>query len=272
MKIAITGASGFVGSALREKYDDVVEIHRNDSSEEILQKLQGVEVVINLAGAPIIKKWSEAYKKVLLSSRVDTTRTLVEAINKSDVKQFISASAVGAYPDGMACDESFEGYGGDFLAHVTRLWEGEALKCTKPTAVLRFGVVLGKNGGALSQMLSPFKLGLGGIIGDGKMMTSWIDIEDLVRMYKYIIEKKLTGTYNAVAPNPVSNYVFTKALGKALGRPTIFPLPVFVLKLLFGEGSSVLTGSKEVYPKAILEKGFSFKYPDIQSSLKRIVG
>ncbi|MGD9718483.1 MAG: TIGR01777 family oxidoreductase [Sulfurimonadaceae bacterium] len=272
MKIAITGASGFVGSALREKYDDVVEIHRNDSSEEILQKLQGVEVVINLAGAPIIKKWSEPYKKVLLRSRVDTTRTLVEALNKSDVKHFISTSAVGAYPDGLACDESYEGYGGDFLAHVTQLWEAEALKCTKPTAIVRFGVILGKNGGALSQILPPFKLGLGGIIGDGKMMTSWIDIEDLMRIYKFIIEKKLTGTYNAVAPKPVSNYEFTKTLGKVLHRPTLFPLPVFVLKLLFGEGATVLTGSKEVYPKAILEKGFSFKYPDIKSSLEHLLG
>ncbi len=116
-------------------------------------------------------------------------------------------------------------------------------------------------------MLPPFKLGVGGIIGDGKMMTSWIDIEDLVRIYEYILQTQLTGIINATAPNPVTNYVFTKALGKQLHRPTLFPLPEFVLKLLFGEGATVLTGSKEVYPKRLLESGFEFKYKEINSSL-----
>lgn len=271
MKVAITGASGFVSSHLTKTFTDFVSINRNESEDEILSKLRGVDVVFNLAGAPIIKRWSEEYKKVLISSRVDTTKTLVNAINKSEVKHFISTSAIGAYPDNAPFDETFEGYGSDFLASLTKAWEDEAHKCTKPTAIIRFGVILGSDGGALAQMLTPFKLGAGGIIGDGKMMTSWIDVDDLVRIYEHIIKNKLAGTFNATAPQPVSNYTFTKTLGKVLNRPTILPLPEFVLKLLFGEGSSVLTGSKEVYPKALLDSGFEFEYPNIESSLRHLL-
>lgn len=267
MKVALTGANGFVGSHLMKIFTNNVVINRNDTEEQILKKLDGVYAVFNLAGAPIIKRWSKAYKKVLLSSRIDTTKKIVNAINKSDVKYFISTSAIGAYPDGAAFDDDYEGYGDDFLGSLTSQWEEEANKCTKLTTVVRFGVILGSDGGALAQMLPPFKLGVGGIIGDGKMMTSWIDIEDLVRIYEYILQTQLTGIINATAPNPVTNYVFTKALGKQLHRPTLFPLPEFVLKLLFGEGATVLTGSKEVYPKRLLESGFEFKYKEINSSL-----
>ena len=272
MKIAITGASGFVASRLTKVFTNYVSIGRNDSEDEILSKLEGVDAVFNLAGAPIVKKWSESYKKILISSRVDTTRTLVNAINKSEVKRFISTSAIGAYPDGAAFDESFDGYGDDFLASLTQVWEAEAHKCLKPTTIIRFGVVLGSDGGALAQTLPAFKMGVGGVIGDGKMMTSWIDVDDLVRIYSHVIENELTGTFNATSPNPVSNYEFTKALGNVLHRPTILPLPIFALKLLFGEGASVLTASKEIYPKALLESGFVFKYPDIHSSLYHTLG
>jgi uncharacterized protein (TIGR01777 family) len=272
MKVAITGASGFVSSHLTKTFSDFVTVHRNDTEDEILAKLKGVDIVFNLAGAPIIKKWSESYKKVLISSRVESTKTLVNAVNRSEVKQLISTSAIGAYPDNAAFDESFEGYGEDFLGSLTQMWEAEALKCNKPTTIIRFGVILGSDGGALAQMLPPFRFGFGGIIGDGKMMTSWIDIEDLVRIYTHVIDNELVGTFNATAPQPVSNYVFTKALGSVLNRPSIFPLPEFVLKILFGEGSTVLTGSKEVYPKALLESGFEFKHPDIKSSLKHLLG
>ena len=236
MKVAITGANGFVGSHLKDKFPNYVVINRKDSCEQIKQKLDGVDVVLNLAGAPIIKRWNVEYKKILISSRIDTTKKLVDAINKSDVKHFISTSAIGAYPDDKPLDESFDGYGDDFLAKLTQMWEEEALKCEKPTAILRFGVILGDNGGALKQMLTPFRLGVGGIIGDGKMMMSWIDVDDLVNIYHYIVEKELSGVFNATAPKPVTNYEFTKTLGSILHRPTILPLPEFVLKLIFGEG------------------------------------
>lgn len=271
MKIALTGASGFVGSAIQESYKDVVYIHRNDSKDTIIGKLKDIDVVINLAGAPIIKRWNDEYKKVLMTSRIDTTRILVDAINESDVKHLISTSAVGIYHDGMVCDETTKEVADDFLGTLASRWEGVALTCNKPTTILRFGIILGKEGGALKQMLTPFKFGVGGIIGDGKAMMSWISITDLVSIYKFLIENKLTGIYNATAPNPVTNRVFTKALGRALHRPTIFPLPEFVLKIIYGEAASVVTGSKEVYPKALQDAGYQFIHKDIDMALKELL-
>nr|MCH9740265.1 TIGR01777 family oxidoreductase [Campylobacterota bacterium] len=232
---------------------------------------EGVDVVINLAGAPIIKRWSDPYKQVLVSSRLDSTKKIVQAVNQSDVKHFISTSAIGIYPDNVRCDETCSVLGNDFLANLSSNWEAEANACTKATTILRFGVVLGLEGGALKQMLTPFKMGVGGIIGDGKMVSSWIDIEDLMRIYDFVIEKQLEGTFNATAPNPVSNHVFTKALGKALNRLTILPLPILALKLMYGEASTVLTGSKEVIPQALLDAGFSFKYPTIDASFTHLI-
>jgi uncharacterized protein (TIGR01777 family) len=272
MHIALTGASGFVGRTLQKHFNVVSHIHRDDSVEEIVEKLQGVEIVINLAGAPIVKRWSEAYKRVLYESRIETTKRLVEGINKSSVKQFISTSAIGIYPNGKACDESCQSYSNDFLGDLTQAWEHGAKQCNKPTAILRFGVVLDEGGGALKQMLLPFKLGLGGVIGNGKMMMSWVTLDDLVRMYAHIMTHHLEGTYNAVSPTPVTNTTFTKALGKALHRPTFFPLPTFVLSLLYGEGASVLTDSKEVYPKAIEKSGFNFNAPTIEEAFKGMLG
>lgn len=270
MKVAMSGASGFVASHLKKRFTDYVVIERADDEEKILEKLQGVDVVFNLAGAPIIKRWSEEYKKILLSSRIDTTRKLVSAINRSEVKQLISSSAIGAYRDDAPYDESFVGYGDDFLAELTQKWESEAKKCTKLTSIVRFGIILGKDGGALAQMLLPFKLGLGGTIGDGKMMMSWIDIEDLVGIYSFLVEQKLGGTFNATAPTPVTNYAFTKTLGAVLHRPTLLPIPEFVLRALFGEGATVLTGSKEIYPKALESAGFVFEYKTIKESLEHL--
>lgn len=271
MKIAITGASGFVGRALQESFSDTISIQREDDETAILEKLKGVNVVINLAGAPIIRRWSDPYKKVLRESRIDTTDRLVSAINQSEVKYFISTSAIGIYPSDLPCDESCDTYAEDFLGRLAKEWEEEAYKCHKPTAILRFGVILGKNGGALKQMITPFKLGVGGIIGNGKMMTSWIHMDDLMGIYKFIIDRQLTGVFNATSPRPVTNYTFTKALGKALRRPTLLPIPEFALGIMYGEAASVLTESKEVYPKKILDEGYRFLYTDIEKALKQIV-
>lgn len=271
MKIALTGAGGFVGSALRQHYPDHVIINRQDDEKTILKKLDNVDIAINLAGAPIIKRWTEPYKKILIDSRIHMTRQLVHALNQSNVKHFISTSAVGIYPDHTQCDESCSGLANDFLGQLGQKWEHEAQKCIKPTAILRFGVVLGKNGGALKTMLTPFKLGIGGIIGNGQMMTSWIDIDDLVRIYDFVITNKLEGVFNATTPEPVTNYRFTKTLGKVLNRPTILPIPEFALRLMYGEGSSVLTGSKEVYPSALQKAGFEFLYPKIEDSLRHLL-
>lgn len=272
MKIALTGASGFVGAALQKTFGECVIIGRKDDEAAILKKLEHVDVVINLAGAPIIKRWSDPYKKVLLESRIETTHKLVNAVNKSGVQHFISTSAIGIYPDNMPCDETTSKTAKDFLGTLAREWETEALCCHKPTTILRFGVILGPEGGALAQMLTPFRLGVGGIIGNGKMMTSWIDIGDLMKIYEFIFERRLSGVFNAVSPNPVSNYTFTKVLGAVLHRPTVLPIPEFALRLMYGEAATVLTGSKEVYPRALLEEGFIFDYPELEGSLHHLLG
>jgi len=266
--IAISGANGFVGQALQKSLANVVVLDRDDSVEILIDKLKDVDVVINLAGAPIVKRWNEAYKKVLYSSRIENTQKLVSAIDKSDVSYFISTSAIGIYPNDKICDESCTEYADDFLAKLCEDWENEALKCTKPTTVLRLGVVLGKEGGALAKMLLPFKLGLGGNIGNGKMITSWIALDDLMGIYRFLIEEKIEGIFNAVSPNPVDNASFTKALGKVLHRPTFMPLPTQILKLIYGEASCVLTDSKDVYPQRLLDVKFDFKYPTIDDALK----
>ncbi|NOX14863.1 MAG: TIGR01777 family protein [Epsilonproteobacteria bacterium] len=271
MKIAITGASGFIGSHIQKTFEDHVVINRDDNEDEILTKLKNVEVVINLAGASVVQKWSEEYKKTLLESRINTTEKLVNAINKSDVKQLISASAIGVYPNGKACDETCEETAEDFLAYMVKEWEDAANKCEKLTTILRFGLVLGADGGALGTVLPTFKLGLGGTIGNGDMMTSWIDIDDVMRICNHVIKNRLTGIFNAVSPTPLTNFAYTKAIGKILSRPTFFPIPIIIAKMLFGEGMIVLTGSKEIYPKALQKSGFEFQYPDIDSSLKHLL-
>ena len=269
--IAIAGANGFVGQALQNTLQNVVVLNRDDSVEILVNKLKDVDVVINLAGAPIVKRWNEAYKKVLFSSRIESTQKLVSAIDKSDVSYFISTSAIGIYPNDVKCNESCTAYADDFLAKLCEEWEKEALKCTKPTAVLRLGVVLGKEGGALAKMLLPFMLGLGGNIGNGKMMTSWIAIDDLMGIYHFLINQKEEGVFNAVSPNSVDNASFTKALGKVLHRPTLLPLPIQVLNLIYGEASCVLTDSKEVYPQRLSDMKFDFKYPTIDDALNHIL-
>lgn len=271
MKIALTGASGFVGTALQKHFKECIIIDRKDDVSTILDKLENVDVVINLAGAPIIKRWSDPYKEILMQSRIESTERLVKAINHSNVKHFISTSAIGIYPDDQKCDESCTEIADDFLGDLAHKWEAQACMCEKPTAIIRFGVILGKDGGALAQMLTPFKLGVGGTIGNGKMITSWIHIDDLMGIYRFIIEKKLTGIFNATSPNPVTNYTFTKGLGKALHRPTILPIPEFVLRIMYGEATSVLTGSKEVFPTKIIDTGYTFEYDGIEKALLNIV-
>ncbi|AFL69425.1 TIGR01777 family oxidoreductase [Sulfurospirillum barnesii] len=271
MKIAMTGASGFVANALKKRFPDVVVIERSDDLNTIVQKLKGVYAVFNLAGAPIAAKWDEAYKKVLWSSRIETTKKLVEAINQSEVEHLISTSAVGIYPSNVPSDERSEKLGEDFLAHLAIAWEGEARKCTKKTTIVRFGVVLGRGGGALEKMLPAFRIGLGGIIGNGAMVMSWVDIDDLVSIYAFVLEHQLEGIFNATSPQPLTNFRFTTMLGKVLRRPTFFPVPAFIIKMLFGEGATVLLDSKEAYPKALLEKGFVFEYGDLEHSLRKIL-
>lgn len=276
--IAISGASGFVGTSLKgffqEKGFSVIAISRSflDDKKKLQEIISKTDIVINLAGANIINRWSESYKKVLYSSRIDTTNKIVEAINSCENKPklLISTSAVGIY-DNEKCHDERPHFANDFLSKLCQEWEHSANKADTKVAIFRFGIVLGKNGGALQKMLTPFKLGLGGIIGSGRQAFSYIHIEDLLRAYDFVIKKELDGIFNLTTPYPTTNYGLTKALGKALKKPTFFPVPAFILQLIFSEGAKVLTDGQEVVPQRLLEEGFEFKFKEIDETIENLV-
>jgi hypothetical protein len=280
-KVAITGATGFIGKslaiALKEHGHLPVAISRSDigaGAPYLTEKLRGVGVVINLAGAPIIAPWSESYKKELYYSRVNTTSELVKAFEKMDVKPslLISASAVGYYASGRKHNEETFTHATDFLGALTDAWERAALKASSigvRTVVFRFGVVLGKTGGVIAKISLPFKLGLGGVVGNGSQAFSWIQIRDLENAFLTAIDdNSFSEVYNLTAPIPTTNREFTVALAKALNRPAFIPIPEFVLQMIFGEGADVLTKGQSVYPKRLLDAKFGFLFPDIESAVK----
>lgn len=280
-KIAISGFTGFIASRLspflKEKGYHVIPLLRSDFENKALlkEKLLSSDIVINLAGEPIIKRWSESYKKKLYISRVDLTRDITEILRNEGKHPecFISASAVGIYPDFRLCHEDCEDLREDFLGKLCRDWENAALsiKDISRVVVFRIGVVIGKNGGIIKKVSPLFKLGLGGKIASGKQGFSWIHIDDLCKAIFFAIENKgMEGIFNAVSPNPVDNLEFTKALGRVLKRPVIFPVPSFALKILFGEGASVLVEGQKAIPKRLIEAGFKFSYPELDTALKQV--
>ena len=283
LKIAICGKSGLVGSKLEElflsQHNKVIGIKIRDNTDvnEVARTLERCDVVINLSGATILGRWSESYKKTLYDSRVNTTRKLVEAISlvTDKPKLFLSASAVGVYDSIHSHDDDSNCYANDFLSHVCQDWEAEAKKveafgvrCVQS----RFGVIYATEGGAMEKMLLPFKMGLGGKLSSGSQIVSWIHIDDLVRAFEFIIKTPdIEGSVNFTTSSPISNSLQTEILGKMLNRPTIFKVPAFMLKLIFGDGSSVMLDSKEVYPTKLLEHGFIFKYEKFEDALKNIL-
>jgi len=278
MKIKISGINGFIGTNLKSYFTnlghEVLPIVRDDLTniEKLTNVISDSDVVINLSGANIIYRWSESYKRTLYSSRIDTTKAIVNAINNLDKKLIlISTSAVGIYANhGIHCEERFE-YGNGFLANLCRSWEEEASKAKTKVVIFRFGIVLG-DGGALKKMLLPFKLGVGGVIADGKQLFPFIHIEDLLRAFEHVIkEKELKGTFNLCAPVVTTNEGLTKALGRALNRPTILPVPEFILRLIYGEGSKVLTDGQNVVPEKLINSGFKFNYEDINSTIDNLI-
>ena len=279
--IAITGASGFVGTSLTKYFSNlgykIIAISRDilNNQEKLKDTLNQTDIVINLAGANIINRWSDSYKKLLYSSRIDTTSKIVNAINsiENKPKLLISTSAVGIYDNKSTHNENGT-FSNDFLSNLCQDWEKEALKANNETtkvAIFRFGIVLGRDGGAFAKMITPFKLGLGGIIGSGNQAFSYIHISDLLRAYQFVIENKFSGVFNLTAPKPTTNLLFTRALGKALIRPTIFPVPEFILKLIFSEGAKVLTDGQDVTPEKLLSLGFKFEYKNIEETLQALI-
>lgn len=284
MNIMMSGATGFVGTnltkAFKEKGWQVMPLTRDDfkmDSEAFLKKLENSDAVINLSGATIASRWTEEYKRILYSSRIETTKKIVSAFGRMSKKPkvFISTSAVGIYDIKGIHTEEDKNFANDFLGKLAFDWEQAALDARETgirTVVFRFGVVLGRDGGALKKMLVPFRLGLGGVIGDGKQPFSWVHIEDLERAYFTVIENdSYEGIYNLTAPNPTTNEGLTKALGQALHRPTVMRIPIFVLRLQLGEAAEVLSKGQSVLPKRLLDSGFSFKFTKIEEAIEDLV-
>lgn len=317
MNILISGGSGFLGSAFS---DELIKRYRTqdkdlhitwltrDSSQthpdaismmtydELASSDKSFDVILNLAGAGIAdSRWSDARKEQLLASRIKPTESLLAFIDRTSIKPklMVSGSAIGWY--GAQGDKPLtesSGFETDFAHQLCHEWEQLALKATKhgvPVAIVRTGVVIHPDGGMLGKLLTPFKMGVGGQLGDGKQIMSWISREDWVGAVIFIIEKYLANytdtqttddhsletindtpvlVYNLTAPNPVTNHTFTKTLGAWLHRPTFFTLPNFLLKLIFGEMSTLLIDGQKVLPQALQDAGYDFKQPTLKQALE----
>ncbi len=274
MIVAISGASGFIGrkltNYLESKHIDVVALNREDfKSNSLFDKINRCDCVVNLAGENIFRRWTESYKKRILSSRIDTTRQIVECINRSDKpKVLISASAIGYYANDVVCDEYEYTQGQNFLAEVCRKWEAEAVKCNEihRTVITRFAVVLDKTGGALEGLLKSTKFGFATIIGNGKQPFSWIALDDLVRAIEHLIlNSDCTGSYNLTSQQPTTNLELAKTLASTKRLLITVPIPKFVFKIALGESSTLLTEGQYVLPTRLIQSRFKFLHTDIQN-------
>lgn len=293
MKVLITGATGFIGSAIMREFHqknyDISILTRCPNAVKaeyltVFEQLDAIpnnsafDVIINLAGAPISQRWSRRYKKKLLESRLAVTQGLHDLVQRLDVtpKVLISASAIGYYGhQGERLVNEATVPTPEFAHTLCRRWEQAALQLehmgTK-VIILRLGVVLGKHGGILKKTVPIFSRCLGGPIGSGDQYFSWIHIFDVVQAINFLLKNNAEGVYNLTAPCPVTNAHWTKALAAALNKPACLPLPSFVVRILLGEmGESLMLHSQRVLPQKLLEAGFGFKYQTIESALSEII-
>ena len=289
-RIAITGASGLIGSALvghlKSEGHTVQRLVRRApvSPEEIqwdpktgfvdIEALRGVDAVIHLAGVGVSdKRWTKRFRSEILNSRLLGTTAIANAVAEVKPQVFISASAIGWYGDsGNRAVVESDSVGNDFLAAVCREWEGAAdLAGDVRTVKLRTGLVLDPTGGALGRMLPLFRFGLGGKLGSGKQWWSWITLHDVVRAIIFALENPIAGPVNLTTPNPVTNQEFTAALARAMNRPALFPAPAIALKIALGGFSSEVLGSKKVMPNALSDAGFVWDYPHITEALAQLI-
>jgi uncharacterized protein (TIGR01777 family) len=297
-RILVSGVSGPIGAALlpslKARGYEVTRMVRGavagaisgedqiawDPAKPIAsEKVSGFDAVIHLAGESIVGRWTNDKKKKICDSRVAGTTVLAEALAhaKDKPQVFVCSSAIGYYGDRgneVLNEESAPGEG--FLPDVCREWEAATKAAADAgirTVQIRTGVVLSPSGGALGKMLTPFKMGVGGRIGNGRQWMSWIDVQDMVGAIHHIVKSDLLqGPVNMVAPKPVTNAEFTKTLASVLSRPAIFPVPAFVVKLAFGEmGETVLLGSQRVEPAQLVASGYPFRFSDLRSSLENLL-
>jgi uncharacterized protein (TIGR01777 family) len=297
MKILISGSHGLVGSALIKSLatdgHEVIRLVRHartvgaaeiewqpDKALIDKEQLEGLDAVVHLAGENIAEgRWTAEKKRAILDSRVKGTALLSETLAtlRTPPAVFLSASAIGYYGnrgDELLTESSTPG--NDFLADVCQQWEKAASPAAEKgirTLLARFGIILAENGGALAKMLTPFQMGIGGRIGNGKQWMSWIALDDVVGAIRFmLLDQSVNGPVNFVAPFPVTNAEFTKTLGSVLSRPTFLPIPAFGVRLAFGEmGDALLLGSQKVEPAVLKARGFSFTLPRLEFALKHIL-
>jgi hypothetical protein len=294
MRILVSGASGPIGAALlrslKAQGSAVTRWVRNSATgnDQIVwdpsrplspDSVSGFDAVIHLAGESIVGRWTDAKKRRILDSRSQGTGHLAEAVAKASQppRVFISASAVGFYGnrgDEILSEDSASGEG--FAAEICRQWEAATQPAAKAgirTAQMRIGVVMSADGGALPKMLTPFRLGLGGRLGNGRQWWTWVSVRDVVGAIQHVLNhNSLSGPVNAVAPNPVTNAEFTRILASVLNRPAIFPIPAFAVRMIFGEmGEELFLGSQRVEPTKLAASGYQFQHPDLKNALKEIL-
>ena len=278
---ALESAGHEVFRLVRHEPKEAREIRWNPlEGVEDAKELEGMDAVVHLAGESIAEgRWTEEKKKRIRESRVLGTTVLAKALagRKQQPRTLLSASAIGYYGDrGKEILTEESSHGEDFLAGVCREWEEATAPASAAgirVALMRFGIILSREGGALAKMLTPFKLGAGGRLGSGEQYMSWIALDDVVGAIQHLLEDETaSGPVNMVAPNPVTNSEFTKQLGRVLKRPTIFPAPEFALRLAFGEMADVtLLASQQVEPARLKESGYAFKYPELESALRHLL-
>ena len=300
MRILITGATGLIGTEIVnickqqniavnylttrkskiENTNSFKGFYWNPSKNEIdINCFNGVNAIIHLAGATIAKRWTDRYKKEIISSRVDSTTLLISSLNKIEhhITQVVAGSAIGIYPDHLKTNytEAFNGENNSFLGEVVNVWEA-AIDGFKDQNIrvskIRTGLVLSAKGGAMAQMVKPIKFGLGAAFGSGKQWQSWIHVNDLAALFVFTLNNNLEGTYNGVAPNPVTNNALTKAIAKTLCKPLFLPnIPKFVMQFVLGQMHKLLFESQQVSSKKIEAAGFTFSYPFLDKALEDLL-
>ena len=293
MRVSVTGATGLIGrelvGALRDRGDDVTILSRSapgavrwedpKSEPAPAEALAGSDAVVHLLGENVAQRWSDAAKREIRESRELGTRQLVEGLRRLEPGQrpaaLVSISAIGFY--GARGDERVdesEPAGDDFLARVVEAWEGEARQAEElglRVAIARTGVVLAAEGGALEKMLPPFKMGVGGPVAGGRQYVPWVHLDDVVGGLLFLLDQG-RGVYNLTAPEPVTNRELSKALGRALRRPAVAPVPALALKLLYGEMGRIVTTGVRAVPERLIAEGYSFQRPDLDDALRAAVG
>ncbi|WP_299683061.1 TIGR01777 family oxidoreductase [uncultured Dokdonia sp.] len=305
MKVLITGATGLVGTEVtrlcraqgiavnylttsRKKINsepDYKGFYWNPSNDELdIASLEGVDAIIHLAGASIAQKWTPKNKQLIKDSRIKSAQLLYDALarfresgNSTSIKHIISASAIGCYPSSSTklYNEKYPDYASGFLGEVVQEWEEAIIQFQKldiATSLIRTGIILDKEQGALPQIVKPVRFFVGSPLGNGQQWQSWIHVEDMARMYLHVLEEELTGIYNGVAPNPVTNEKLTKVVAQTIKRPLFFPkVPKKALKFLLGEMATIALESQLVSAEKIQETGFVFTYTTVEQAIEAIL-